>query len=75
MIVDDRNIPKSVENSLIDMKEGETKTIALEPAEAFSPKIDNLIIEFPKEGFDPQIEFGVKEGENLKKILEQKNNE
>ena len=61
MVVGDGNIPKSVENSLIDMKEGGTKTIALEPTEIFGPKIDNLIIESPKEGSDPQVEFGVKE--------------
>ena len=45
-------IPKSIEKALIDMKEGETKTITLEPTEAFGPKLDDLIIDLPKEGFD-----------------------
>lgn len=59
IVVGDGNIPKSVENGLIDMKEGETKTVALEPAEAFGPKMDNLIIDLPKEGFDTQVELEV----------------
>ena len=41
------------------MKEGESKTVALEPAEAFGPKMDNLIIDLPKEGFDTQVELEV----------------
>jgi FKBP-type peptidyl-prolyl cis-trans isomerase 2 len=57
--VGDGNIPKSVKDSLIDMKEGGTKTIALEPAEAFGSKRDDLIIDLSKEGFDPQVELEV----------------
>ena len=49
--VGDGNIPKSIEKILIDMKVGETKTITLEPTEAFGPKIDDLIMDLPKEGF------------------------
>jgi len=41
------------------MKEGETKTITLESAEAFGPKIDDLIVDLPKEGFDSQVELEV----------------
>jgi FKBP-type peptidyl-prolyl cis-trans isomerase 2 len=59
IVVGDGDIPKSVENTLMDMKEGETKTIALEPAEAFGPKIDELIIDLPKEGFDSIVELEV----------------
>ena len=59
VVVGDGNIPKTIEKILIDMKEGETKTITLEPTEAFGPKIDNLIMELPKEGFDPQVELDV----------------
>lgn len=59
VVVGEGNIPKSIEKNLIDMKEGETKTITLEPTEAFGPKIDDLIIDLPKEGFDPQVELEV----------------
>ncbi len=59
VVVGDGNIPKSIEKILIDMKEGETKTITLEPTEAFGPKRDELIIDLPKEGFDPQVELKV----------------
>ena len=59
VVVGDGNIPKSIEKNLIDMKEGETKTVTLEPTEAFGPKIDDLIIDLPKGGFDPQVELEV----------------
>ena len=59
VVVGDGNIPKSIEKILIDMKEGETKTITLESAEAFGPKIDDLIVDLPKEGFDSQVELEV----------------
>lgn len=59
VVVGDGNIPKSIEKILIDMKEGETKTIALESTEAFGPKIDDLIVDLPKEEFDSQVELEV----------------
>ena len=59
VVVGDGNIPKSIEKNLIDMKEGETKTIALESTEAFGPKIDDLIVDLPKEEFDSQVELDV----------------
>jgi len=59
VVVGDGNIPKSIEKNLIDMEEGETKTITLEFTEAFGPKIDDLIIDLPKEGFDSQVELEV----------------
>ena len=59
VVVGDGNIPKSIEKILIDMKEGETKTITLESAEAFGPKIDDLIVDLPKEEFDSQVELEV----------------
>lgn len=55
--VGDGSIPKSVENALIDMQEGETKTITLEPIEAFGLKLDELVIELPKEGFGPETDL------------------
>ena len=59
IVVGGGTIPKSIEQILIDMNEGETKTITLEPTEAFGPKIDDLIIDLPKEGFDSQVELDV----------------
>ena len=59
VVVGDGNIPKSIEKILIDMKEGETKTITLESTEAFGPKIDDLIIDLPKEELDSQVELDV----------------
>jgi len=44
-------IPITIEKALIDMKIGDSKTITLEPSEAFGPRINELIIELPKEGF------------------------
>jgi FKBP-type peptidyl-prolyl cis-trans isomerase 2 len=59
VVVGDGNIPKSIEKILIDMKEGETKTIALEPTEAFGPKLDDRIVDLSKEEFGPQVELEV----------------
>jgi len=59
VVVGDGNVPKSIEKILIDMKEGETKTITLESTEAFGPKIDDLIVDLPKEEFDSQVELDV----------------
>jgi len=55
-------IPKSIEKVLIDMKIGETKTIALEPTEAFGPRVEDLVVDLPKEGFgsDAGLEVGSK---------------
>ena len=46
-------IPKSIEKALIDMKVGETKTITLEPTEAFGPRMEDLVVDLPKGGFGP----------------------
>jgi FKBP-type peptidyl-prolyl cis-trans isomerase 2 len=55
-------IPISIEEALINMNEGDTKTIKLEPKEAFGPRLDELIIELPREGFnkDANLEVGSK---------------
>ena len=51
LVVGSGEIPISIEKALVDMKVGESKTITLEPKEAFGPRIDDLIIELPKKGF------------------------
>ncbi len=55
-------LPKSIENALIDMKLGESKTMTLESTEAFGPRIENLVIDLPKDGFgsDACLEVGSK---------------
>ena len=60
--VGEGTIPKSIENALIDMKAGETKTLTLEPVEAFGPRIENLVVDLPKDGFKPDanLEIGSK---------------
>ena len=62
IILGEGTIPKSIEDVLIDMKEGETKEIKLEPNEAFGTKVDELIIDLPKDGFgdDAELEIGSK---------------
>jgi len=60
--VGEGTIPKTIENALVDMKQGETKTLTLQPEEAFGPKIDQLVIELPRDGFDSEasLEIGSK---------------
>ena len=52
VVVGDGNIPKTIENNLIDMNEGETKKVKLEPNEAFGPKREELIMDLP---MDPEF--------------------
>ena len=59
LTVGEGTIPKSIEASLVDMKVGESKTITLQPAEAFGPRIDDLIIDLPKDGFGPDANLEV----------------
>jgi len=59
VIVGDGNIPKSIEEILIGMKVGETKTVELGSNEAFGQKRDDLIMDLPKEGFESKAELEV----------------
>ena len=52
-------IPKSIEKALIDMKEGESKSITLEPSEAFGPRLEDLVVDLPKEGFGNDTDLNV----------------
>ncbi|MCK4995872.1 MAG: FKBP-type peptidyl-prolyl cis-trans isomerase [Thermoplasmatales archaeon] len=60
LTVGEGTIPKSLDAALVDMKVGESKTMTLEPEEAFGPVVDDLIIELPKDGFgnDTELEAG-----------------
>ena len=57
--VGEGTIPVSIEKALVDMKAGESKTIMLEPIEAFGPKTDKLIIDLPKDGFNEDADLTV----------------
>lgn len=48
-----------LENELINMEEGETKTVTLEPKDAFGCYIDDLIIEVPKDVFRYNAELDI----------------
>jgi FKBP-type peptidyl-prolyl cis-trans isomerase 2 len=63
--VGDGAIPKSIEKTLIDMKEGETKTITLEPAESFGPRVNELVIDLPKQGFSSDFDLMIGSRVNL----------
>ena len=41
------------------MKVGESKTMTLEPSEAFGPVVDDLIIDLPKDGFGAEAELEI----------------
>lgn len=59
VIIGEGAIPKSIEKALTDMKAGESKTITLEPSEAFGPRLEKLVVDLPNEGFNPDINLKV----------------
>jgi peptidylprolyl isomerase len=48
-----------IENELKEMEEGDTKTINLEPKDAFGPYINDLVMEVPKDVFRSDVELDV----------------
>jgi FKBP-type peptidyl-prolyl cis-trans isomerase 2 len=65
IVIGERTIPKAIEKAILNMKVGETKSIKLEPIEAFGPKLDNLVIDLPKEGFGHDCNLGIGEKVSL----------
>ena len=57
LTVGEGTIPKSLDAALVDMKVGESKTMTLEPSEAFGPVVDDLIVDLPKDGFGAETEL------------------
>ena len=49
---------KGFENGLIDMSEGENKTIEIEHSEAYGPHIPELVVEIPKTNVPTDVEIG-----------------
>ena len=52
----------AIEQVLPGMKEGETKTIVLDPLDTFGPHLDDLLLEVPRELFqdDVTLEIGAR---------------
>ena len=48
-----------LENELKNMQKGDTKTIILDPEDAFGPYLDDLIIEVPKDMFRSNVELDI----------------
>ena len=48
LVVGEGKFFPALETELTGMKEGETKTVALEPLDTFGPHLDDLILDVPK---------------------------
>ena len=48
-----------IEKALQEMKEGDIKTLTLQPQEAFGPHMEDLVIKVPKTAFRPDAELTV----------------
>ncbi|KYK32071.1 MAG: hypothetical protein AYK22_00490 [Thermoplasmatales archaeon SG8-52-3] len=59
IIIGEGKIFSSIENCLKDMKTGETKTITIEPNEAFGPYHENLIIDAPRTSFKTDTDLSI----------------
>jgi FKBP-type peptidyl-prolyl cis-trans isomerase 2 len=59
LVVGEGKFSPTLERELKDMREGETKTVTLEPDEAFGQHIDDLVVEVPKEAFRPDVNLVV----------------
>jgi len=59
LIVGEGKFFPAIEKALQDMKEGDTKTLTLQPEEAFGPHMDDLVIKVPKTAFRPDCDLAV----------------
>ena len=59
LIVGEGKFFPAIEKALQEMTEGETKTLTLQPEEAFGPHMDDLVIKVPKTAFRPDAELTV----------------
>ena len=55
LVVGEGKFFPSVEEALHNMTEGESKVVTLEPADAFGPHIEDLIIKVPKSVFKTEV--------------------
>jgi FKBP-type peptidyl-prolyl cis-trans isomerase 2 len=59
LVVGEGKFFPAIEKALQEMKEGETKTITLQPEEAFGPHMDDLVIKVPKSAFQPDVKLEI----------------
>jgi len=59
LVIGEGKIFSSIENGLKEMKEGETKTITIEPNDAFGPYMENLVMDAPKNAFKSDTNLAV----------------
>ncbi len=59
LVIGEGKIFLPIENGLKEMKEGETRTITIEPNEAFGPHLDNLIIDAPRNAFKTDTDLSI----------------
>jgi len=59
LIVGEGKFFPAIEKKLQNMKKGETKTITLEPEEAFGPHVTELVLEVPKDAFKPDVTLSI----------------
>jgi FKBP-type peptidyl-prolyl cis-trans isomerase 2 len=59
VIVGDGKFFPAIEKALQEMQEGESKTLILQPEEAFGPHLDDLVVEVPKTAFNPDVKLTV----------------
>jgi len=59
LVVGEGKIFSSIEDGLKEMKKGDTKTITIEPNEAFGPYLDNLVIDAPRNAFKTDADLTV----------------
>jgi peptidylprolyl isomerase len=48
-----------IEKALVDMAEGQSKMVTLEPEDAFGPHMDDLVIKVPRSVFKPEVTIEV----------------
>ena len=65
-VIGQGNFLPKIESMIQEMEEGETKILTLESEEAFGPKIDDLLLEVPKEDVQNELEFEIGSKVNLK---------
>jgi FKBP-type peptidyl-prolyl cis-trans isomerase 2 len=59
LVVGDGKFFPVIEKALQEMTEGETKTVTLQPEDAFGPHMDDLVIKVPKTAFQPDAKLEV----------------
>lgn len=64
IIVGEGDFFPAIESELINMKEGETKEILLEPKDAFGPRMEELIVDVSKDALPSNA--NIKEGSRVK---------